>query len=152
MKTGTPVPTPMPETLTTWLKYGERMSTHFSDLARLHYKVTVFTLKIKIVSLRGTHTHTKRWGERDRKREEREVSHMYWCTLHMLPAAGTRLGWSQKLGTQSRVLTWVAGTQLLELSLLPPWIHISRKLESVARAEYGKGALMCRHLHPCLNC
>lgn len=44
-------------------------------------------------------------------------------------------GWSLVLGTQSASPMWQAGTQLLELSLLPPRVCMDRKRES--RAEPG---------------
>lgn len=48
----------------------------------------------------------------------------------MLTMAGSRLGWNQKPGTQSRSSTRTSGNHPLELyHLLPPTVPISRKLE-----------------------
>lgn len=54
-----------------------------------------------------------------------------------------RLGESQEPTTQC---SWVAETQLLEQSLLPPRIQVSRKMESWAGFEKQAQLLSCRTL------
>lgn len=43
--------------------------------------------------------------------------------------AGTWLGQSQELRNQSGYFIWLADTQVLEPSLLPPKVYISMKME-----------------------
>lgn len=71
-------------------------------------------------------------SERKRGRgneRERVSSHLLVHSLNVYDY-WTEPGWSWDPGAQRTSLTWVDWTQLLEPSLFPPGIFISRKLES----------------------
>lgn len=66
-----------------------------------------------------------------------------WLVPQMPTAAGMGLGSSQEPGTQDRTPTWLAETQLLEPSLLPPRARISKMLEAGAGAGCLIQAFRC---------
>lgn len=65
---------------------------------------------------------------KSREMRERERFAMCWFTPVMPKIANVRPSFGHERGTQSTHLTWVAVTQVYEPHLLPPRVHIDRKL------------------------
>lgn len=70
------------------------------------------------------------WGQIGRQRKkEGERSSMHWLTPQMAAVSKTRPVWSREPRTPSRSTTWMAEPKYLSHQLLPPMLHINRKLD-----------------------
>lgn len=85
----------------------------------------LFLEKELLIYLSGRESERKQEWERERASELPSVGPFSMC----LQSWGPEKGWKWEWTTQDRLLAWVSGAQLPVPSLLPPRIHISRKLE-----------------------
>lgn len=68
---------------------------------------------------------------------------MHWFTSQMPVITKAVLGPELRAGNLIQVFAWVAGTQILELPLLPSKIRVSRKMESGAKTRNRTQVLQC---------
>lgn len=82
------------------------------------------------------------------RRRRHESAHVCRVTPNMPAASGCEHGWGQEEGTQSRSLTWMAGTQILELSPVASqgvyWQETGVRNQSW---DSDPGTLACGHLN-----
>lgn len=74
---------------------------------------------------------------------EGQTAPICWFNPQIPAPARAGPGWSREPGTQCGCLTWVAGTQLVEPSPLPPRVCVGRKLEQGTWASRSSALACC---------